>query len=96
MKYVFLVFWAIIIIAGITFATLNSHSVVIRYYFNQATLPLALLLAITVGVGFLLGAFAMLTLWWRAKQANRRMKQRIKAIEQELTNLRTIPIKETP
>lgn len=94
MKYVFLVFWSLIIIAGITFATLNSHPVVIRYYFNQATLPLPLLLVFTLLIGFFLGAVAILPLWLRARRASRHMKQRIKAIEQELNNLRTIPVKE--
>lgn len=96
MKYVFLVFWSLIIIAGITFATLNSHPVVIRYYFNQASVPLPLLLALTLLLGFLFGAIAVLPFWLRAKRASRHMKQRIKAIEQELNNLRTIPIKEAP
>lgn len=96
MKVVFLIFWSLIIIAGITFATLNSHPVLIRYYFNQTSVALPMLLAWTVFIGFVLGAFAMLPLWLRAKRHARRTKQRIKEIEQELNNLRTIPIKEAP
>lgn len=96
MKYVFLIFGSLIIIFGVTFATLNAHDVTIHFYFNQTDLPLSLLLVITLVVGILLGLILMLSVFFRAKREVRRLKSRIRSIELEVNNLRTIPLKESP
>ena len=56
---------------------------------------LPILLMITLIIGALLGIIAMAPILIKSKQANRRLKQRIKQIELEVNNLRAIPIKET-
>lgn len=95
MKYVFFIFWILVIIIGITFASLNSHTVTINYYVNEATIHIPILLLITLVAGVLLGIIAMLPTLVRSKRGSRRLKHRIKQIEQEVNNLRAIPIKET-
>ncbi len=93
MKYIAYFFWFLIIVIGITFASLNSHTVTFNYYIGISTIHLPVLLLIALILGVLLGVIAMLSVVIRAKHASRQLKQRIKDTEQEVNNLRNIPIK---
>ena len=95
MRYIIYIFWIIIVLIGITFASLNSQKLAINYYVNTATVHLPVLLLIALVIGALLGVIAMLPSVVRSKGSNRRLKQRVKQIEQEVQNLRAIPIKDS-
>lgn len=94
MRYLTYIFWILIIIFGITFTSLNSHLVTINYYINSTQIYLPLLLLLGLAFGAVLGIAAVLPVFIKAKSANRKLKQRIKQVEQEVKNLRTIPIKD--
>ncbi len=82
----------IIIAIGISFAILNSKAVPLNYYFGAKEISLALLLALTLSAGALIGWLLSLPSKLRLRLNNRSMKSRIKQAEQEITNLRAIPI----
>jgi putative membrane protein len=84
----------VIVIFGMTFATLNSDSVTLRYYFGQASLPLSLLLVLAFALGCLLGMAAALSLLLRAKINAYRMSHRLQLAEKEISNLRSIPLQD--
>lgn len=85
----------IILIFGITFACLNAESVSINFYVTTRSLPLSLLLAITFSFGCLLGLMATFVIYIKQKSQIYSLKQRIKTAETEITNLRTIPLRDT-
>lgn len=85
----------LIIILGITFASINAEPVVVNYYLGSSKLPLSLLLVFVLGCGAVLGMLANLPIWLRIKRENRNYAQRIKLIEKELANLRASPLNET-
>ena len=84
----------IIVLFGMTFATLNSESVTINYYFDQATLPLSLLLVLVFALGCLIGMLVGFWLLIKAKLINYRLKQRLNLAEKEVDNLRAIPLQD--
>lgn len=84
----------IIILFGMTFATLNSESVTINYYFNQSALPLSLLLVLVFALGCLIGIIAGLWLLIKTKLLNYRLRQRLQLAEKEIDNLRAIPLQD--
>jgi lipopolysaccharide assembly protein A len=84
----------IIILFGLTFATLNSTSVTVDYYFSQSSLPLSLILVIAFALGCLLGILAGFFFILRAKMTNYRLKQRLNLAEREIANLRAIPLQD--
>jgi putative membrane protein len=84
----------IIVVLGISFATLNSGSVSINYYVGHRTMPLSLLLATVFTIGSLLGVFVGLWLLLKIKLKNYRLKQRLKFAEKEIENLRAIPLQD--
>jgi putative membrane protein len=87
-------FLLIIVLFGMTFATLNSESVTINYYLDQSTLPLSLLLVLVFAGGCLIGVIVGFWLLIKAKIYNYRLRQRLQLAEKEIDNLRAIPLQD--
>lgn len=87
-------FLLVIILFGITFASLNSESVTVSYYFGQSTLPLSLLLVLVFAFGCLIGMIVGFWLLIKAKLLNYRLRQRLHLAEKEIDNLRAIPLQD--
>ena len=84
----------IIILIGITFATLNPNLVNINYYLGERSLPLSFLLVTVFALGCLLGLVVGLWLLFKAKLKNYHLKQKLKMAEKEVQNLRAIPLQD--
>jgi len=95
MRFIAFLFWIVVIILAVLFTVLNSHSVLLNYYLGEANIYVPFLLLMTLIVGALLGIAAMLPTVCRLKGQHRKLKQRINSAEQEVNNLRSIPIKDT-
>jgi putative membrane protein len=91
LSYVFIL---LIILIGISFATLNSDVVDVNYYIGQKEMPLSLLLALVFGFGCLLGVLVGVWMLLKTKVNNYRLKQRLKFAEKEIENLRAIPLQD--
>lgn len=94
MRLISYIFILVIVIFGMTFATLNSDSVTINYYIDQSTMPLSLLLVAVFASGCLIGMLAGLGLLIRSKINNYRLTQRLHLAEKEIDNLRAIPLQD--
>lgn len=94
MRIISYILLLLIVIFGMTFATLNSESVNINYYFGQSTLPLSLLLVLVFAVGCLIGMIAGLWMLVKIKIINYRLRQRLNLAEKEIENLRAIPLQD--
>jgi len=90
-SYIFLL---IIVLLGISFATLNSAAVNINYYIGQKAMPLSLLLALVFGIGCFVGLLVAVSVLIKTKLKNYRLKQRLKMAEKEIENLRAIPLQD--
>jgi len=88
----FIVF-LLLFVLGLTFAFLNHNPVAFNYYFATKQISLSLLLIFAVGVGILLGFLFTAFYWIRLKAENYRLKARLRDSEQEVSNLRSLPIK---
>jgi len=82
-----------IMLVGLTFASLNSSIVTFNYYLGSKEIVLSLLLVGVFGIGIFFGLLVAVLLWIKAKRDNMRLKSRLKVIEKEVENLRSIPIK---
>jgi putative membrane protein len=96
MKRVFyIILGVIVILFGVTFAFQNRQAVDVNYYFGlswNGSLALALLAALAVGVviGFLASLRTVLRLQAEVVAA----RKEIREVEQEVQNLRALPIKD--
>lgn len=93
MRYFYLFLSLIIILFGITFSILNAQSVFINLYVVEWSLPLSLLVILSIILGSLLGMVIMLTRYFRLSCLLRKCQQQMRIQEKEIQNLRIMPIK---
>lgn len=94
MRYFSYVIIIILILLGITFAVLNSDTVTVHYYSGEQALPLSLLMAISFAIGIIIGVLVMLPKVWRLRLERRRLRKKLNHAEQEIENLRQMPVKD--
>jgi len=82
----------VLLAVGIAFAVANSAPVRIDLGLFMPELPLSLVLLLAVGVGILLGAFASTFYFMRIKKENADLKRQSRLVQQEVKNLRSMPI----
>ena len=81
----------IIVVFGMSFATLNSESVTIDYYLSQSSLPLSLLLVIVFAMGCLVGLISSAWLLIKSKVLNYRLRQQLESAEKSIEQYRLSP-----
>lgn len=86
----------IVVVFGVSFALLNAQPVVVNLYVIKQTLPLSLLLAFTLGVGVCIGFLTLGGPYLQLKRAYHQTKRRAQSHEEELKNLRRLPLTEAP
>jgi putative membrane protein len=91
MRYFLYVFWLIIVILGVVFASLNASTVTLHYYVGTVKLSLAFLLLCTLIIGLLLGMIASAPSIIKLKIQRKSLKSKLKSLEKEVSNLRAMP-----
>lgn len=92
MRIVMMLFYLILIVVGISFAVLNASSVEVNLYFASITMPVSVLMILMLGIGMFVGFFIFMLRYFRLKSECRRLRNQLKLTEQEIKNLRTIPV----
>jgi len=82
------------IAAGLSFASLNSEPVELKYYLGATQAPLALVIVLTLAVGAVLGVLASLGIILNQKRRIGKLQRTVSVHEKEIRNLREIPIKD--
>ena len=83
----------VFMIVGASFAVINDKPVVVDLYFITPEMPLSLLLLFALGSGILLGGLAGMVYFMRLKKENADLKRKARLVNEEVKNLRTMPIK---
>jgi putative membrane protein len=80
---------------GLTFALMNAEAVQIDYYFGsvQAPLSLVVVIAIIIGAGF--GVLASTGIVLGQKRELAKLRKSNKLANQEISNLRSLPLKDS-
>lgn len=86
-------FMGLILLMGITFACLNPSWVDVDIYLKIYHLPLSLLIVLMLAIGFLMGFCLFQGRYLAVKRSNSALRSRLYVLEQEVANLRTIPLK---
>ena len=84
----------LLFLIALSFMAINSGDVAIDYYFGRLDLPLSLLLVITLAVGAACGLLAGLGYALRQKREIGRLRRAQRLAEEELKNLRALPLKD--
>lgn len=96
MKWLFYMVLALIVLVfGVGFVTKNAQLVSLKYYFGldwEASLAVMLLTSLTIGV--ILGLAASIGMVLRMHHRLAQARREIRETEQEVKNLRSLPIKD--
>ena len=94
MRIVMILFYLLLIMVGVSFAALNASFVVVNFYFSTMKMPISVVMMMMLGIGIVVGFFIFSLRYWRLKSDCRRLRQQLKMTEQEIKNLRTMPVKD--
>ncbi len=94
MRLVNYILLSVIGFLGLVFATLNAHPVHLKYYIGVKDIPLSVIVLISVIIGIMLGWLVSLRSIFRLKRENKKINARATQAENEVENLRNIPIKD--
>ena len=92
MRMIMMMLYLVFVLVGVSFAVLNAASVVINFYFSTISMPISVLMILMLGIGLLIGFFTASFRYWRLKSECRRLKNQLKLTEQEIKNLRIMPV----
>ncbi len=91
LAYVVLV---VLVLLGLAFAVVNAKPVELNYFLGTREVPLALTLVLTLAFGALTGVLFSLGLVIRLKRETLQLRRQVRLAEQEVANLRSIPLKD--
>lgn len=86
----------ILVLLGLAFAVVNAKPVELNYFLGSREVPLAMTLVLALAFGACLGMLFSLGMVVRLKRETLRLRRQIQLTEQEVVNLRSIPIKNVP
>lgn len=94
-RVVYLILALLVLFFGLSFAYKNSETVALNYYLglHWAT-PLSLMVVIIFSLGVVFGFIASLGMVVRLQRQLGHARKEIRQIEQEVINLRSLPIKD--
>jgi putative membrane protein len=86
-----------VLLVGVTFTTKNAQLVELNYYFGvHWETPLSFMLLTTLTVGLALGLLASLAMQARMQRQLLQVRRENRQLEQEVNNLRALPIRDVP
>ena len=88
--------FVIVLIAGLAFFVKNSKEVEFNYIIGTITLPLSLLILLSLVAGVILGLLSVTTLLLRQRRRIAKLQQQVQVAEKEVNNLRVMPVKDRP
>lgn len=94
MRFVKLLSIAFIIALGLVFATLNASTVPVDLAFTEFQAPLALVVIVGFGLGMLCASLSFFTRICAYKFKLYRLQNQLQVTQQEIKNLREIPLKD--
>ena len=80
---------------GVIFTVFNAEQVLVNLYFVQYSLPLATVVFVALFIGALIGILLSFGAMLRKHSEMMRLRKRFASLEQEVDNLRKIPIKDS-
>ena len=91
----FLILFLLLLALGISFAVHNAAPITLHYYFGSITGPLSLIVVISLAIGALLGVSTSLLLVFSQRRKVARLQRKLDTCEQEIRNLRHLPLRDT-
>lgn len=96
-RYLYVLLIVVVVLLGATFTYRNAQPVEFNYYFGvHWVAPLSFMLLTTLTVGAVIGFVASLAMLARMQRQLLRLRRETRQLEQEVHNLRALPIRDAP
>ena len=95
-RLVWLALALVVIAIGLSFAMLNPAATELDFYFGRLALPLSLWLVIAFALGALLGMVAAVGIITKQRWQLARLRREVASSRDELSELRKLPIRNSP
>lgn len=83
----------LVFLVALAFAVINADAVKLDYYLGSVELPLSVVLVVSFAIGALAGLLVGLARVLGMKRELSRLRRAERIAQQELTNLRSLPIR---
>jgi uncharacterized integral membrane protein len=95
-RLTFTALYLLIFLLGVVFTLLNKNTVVVNFHLGQFELPVAVLVILAMFLGVILSLIVCYGTKLKYRVEVRGLRKRIDVQEQEIQNLRKIPLKGPP
>lgn len=85
----------LVMLLGLSFALMNANSVRLMYYFGEVQAPLSLVVVLAIALGAFLGVLASMGMVVGQKREIAKLRKSVKIAEEEVSNLRSLPLKDS-
>jgi len=85
----------LVTLLGLSFALMNANSVRLMYYFGEVQAPLSLVVVLAIALGAFLGVLASMGMVVGQKREIAKLRKSVKIVEEEVSNLRSLPLKDS-
>jgi len=85
----------IVALIGLGFALINADMVSLNFYFNSIQAPLSLVMVVVLAIGAIMGIIASLWVIIGLKRDMAKLRKNMKVAEEEIANLRSLPMKDS-
>lgn len=85
----------LVTLLGLTFALMNADNVKLDYYFGSLEAPLSLVVVLAMIIGAALGVLASVGIVLGQKRELAKLRKTAKLATEEVTNLRSLPLKDS-
>lgn len=94
-RLITIVIFVIVFSIGSVFSAINLDPVAINYYLGSISIPLSIMVILSLVTGIILGATAIYITSLRLRYENSRLQKKLSISEQEINSLRILPIKDS-
>lgn len=91
-RLIFLILFLLLLAIGISFAVHNAEPITLNFYFGSLTGPLSLIVVVALAVGALLGVVTSVLMVFGQRRKAARLQRKLDMCEQEIRNLRHLPL----
>ena len=95
-KILWTVIAILLVLLGLSFAMLNPEPAELELYAGRAPLPIAVWLVLAIALGAVAGVCSTFGIILRQRREIRRWRRRANDAQKELSELRKLPIRDTP
>ncbi len=88
------IFLVVLVVAGISFAVLNSGNVPLNYYFGVIDTPVSLLVVLSLIVGVLISLLVSMGVILRLRHRARKLQKQIDTLRKNTAGLSVLPARE--